>query len=251
MPVSKYASKTKKKTAKRANYKFPKHWSFSTWKVATACMARFEYQYLQKLPQPPSVHMERGTFVHKLAEDFLDTPKQGRVPKELKEFADELKAIRKAGAQAERSLAFTKSWQETSPTDWANCWLRVKIDAYLPPGDDGTATVIDFKTGKPWKDTADQSELYAVAIFQLHPEVQGVDAEFWYVDSGEVVPYFFSRKDFKKLKQKWTARAQEYLAKRQFPPTKNAYECRFCPFRSDKELGNGLPGPCEAWKKAK
>lgn len=248
---SKFSTASKKKTHKRKFYKFPKHWSFSTWKVFMQCRARYEFQYLQKLPQPPSIHMERGTFVHKLAEDFLDDSRQAKVPKELKEFGPELKAIRKAGAQAERSLAFTKSWQETSPTDWANCWLRVKIDAFLEIDDEGTATVIDFKTGKPWKDTADQSELYAVAIFQLHDEVQAVDAEFWYVDSGEVVPYFFSRSDFKKLKTKWQARAQEMLAARQFPCTKNAYDCRFCPFASNKELGNGQPGPCDGWKKAK
>ncbi len=249
---SKYSSASKKKSHKRKFYKFPKHWSFSTWKVANQCMARYEFQYLQKLPQPDSPHLARGTHVHKLAEDFLDDKRQAKVPKELKEFAGELKAIRKAGAVSEETLAFTKSWQPTTFDDWANCWLRVKIDAYLEPCDDeGVATVIDFKTGKPWKDTADQSELYAVAVFQLNDDVDAVDAEFWYTDSGEVVPYFYSRKDFKKIKQKWQARAQEMLAARTFPFTKNAYDCKFCPFRSDKELGNGQPGPCEGWKKAK
>lgn len=247
---SKYSSQSKKKKHKRKFYKFPKFWSFSRWKVFNDCRARYEYQHLQKLEQPDSPHLERGTYVHKLAEDFLDTPRQGKVPAELKEFADELKAIRKAGAQAEQTLAFTKTWQETVYDDWANCWLRVKIDALIDVDED-EATVIDFKTGKPWKDTADQSELYAVAVFQRFPNVQTVDAEFWYVDSGEVVPYYYSRKDFKKLKQKWNARATEMLKARQFPPTKDAYKCKYCPFRSDAELKNGQPGPCEAWEKAK
>jgi len=247
---SKYSSASKKKTHKRKFYKFPKFWSYSRWKVFNECRARYEFQYLQKLEQPPSVHLERGTFVHKLAEDFLDDKRQAKVPKELKEFGTELKAIRKLGAIAERTLAFTKSWQETVYDDWANCWLRIKIDADITEAD--AATLIDFKTGKPWKDTVDQSELYAVGKFQLCKAVETVDAEFWYTDSGEVVPYFYSRlRDFKKLKQKWTARAQEMLAARQFPFTKNAYACKFCPFRSDKELGNGQPGPCDGWKKAK
>jgi RecB family exonuclease len=245
---SKYATATKKKTHKRKFYKFPKFWSYSRWKVWNECRARYEFQFLQKLEQPESPHMARGSYVHKLAEDYLDGG--GRVPKELKEFADELKAIRKLGAKAEATLAFTKSWQETTFDDWANCWLRVKIDADITEAD--SATLIDFKTGKPWKDTKEQSELYAVAKMQREKKVENVDAEFWYTDSGEVVPYFYSRiRDFKKLKTKWQARAQEMLAARTFPFTKAAYNCKFCPFRSDKELGNGLPGPCEGWKKAK
>jgi len=245
---SKYATADKKKKHKRKFYQFPKFWSFSRWKVFNECRARYEFQFLQKLEQPESKHMARGTFVHKLAENFLDMG--GKVPKELKEFAAELKAIRKLGALAERTLAFTKSWQETVFDDWKNCWLRVKIDADIT--EPTSATVIDFKTGKPWKDTKDQSEVYAVAKFQRVKEIETIDVEFWYTDSGEVVPYFYSRiRDFKKLKQKWQARAQEMLAARTFPFTKNAYACKYCPFRSDKELANGLAGPCEGWKKAK
>lgn len=246
--TSKYATADKKKKHKRKFYQFPKFWSFSRWKVFNECRARYEFQYLQKLEQPESKHLVRGTFVHTLAENFLDMG--GKVPKELKEFADELKAIRKLGAISERTLAFTKSWQETVFDDWKNCWLRVKIDADIT--EPTSATVIDFKTGKPWKDTKDQSEIYAVAKMQRVKEVETVDVEFWYTDSGEVVPYFYSRiRDFKKLKQKWQARAQEMLAARTFPFTKNAYACKYCPFRSDKELANGLAGPCEGWKKAK
>jgi len=246
--TSKFATADKKKKHKRKFYQFPKFWSFSRWKVFNECRARYEFQYLQKLEQPESKHLTRGTFVHTLAENFLDMG--GKVPKELKEFADELKAIRKLGAISERTLAFTKSWQETVFDDWANCWLRVKIDADIT--EPTTATVIDFKTGKPWKDTKDQSEIYAVAKMQRAKKIESVDVEFWYTDSGEVVPYFYSRiRDFKKLKQKWQARAQEMLAARTFPFTKNAYACKYCPFRSDKELANGLAGPCEGWKKAK
>lgn len=247
--TSKFATPARKKLAKRKTYRFPSHWSYSTWKVYSTCKHRYELQYLQKLKQPGSIHLERGIFVHKLAEDFLDDVSQARVPKELKEFKDELKAIRKAGAEAEKSIAFTKSWQETEPTDWSNAWLRVKLDATLIDGDE--ATVIDFKTGRAYPDTAEQSELYALAVFQLFPDVKAIDAEFWYVDSGDVVPYFFGRENFPKIKKKWQARAQEMLANRQFSPTKDSYACRYCPFRSDVKLANGLNGPCEAWKKAK
>lgn len=246
---SKFSSATKKKTHKRKFYKWPKFWSYSRWKVFNECRARYEFQFLQKLQQPPSIHLERGIMVHAKAEDYLDSG--GRIPKELKEFSDELKAIRKLGAVAERTFAFTKSWAETTYDDWNNCWLRIKIDADITVKGETCATLIDFKTGKPWKDTKDQSELYAVGKFQLEKQVEEIDAEFWYTDSGEVVNYFYGRNDFKELKRKWTARGQEMLAAKQFPFTKNAYSCKFCPFRSDKELASGAAGPCEGWKKAK
>jgi len=246
---SKYSSARKKKTHKRKFYNFPKFWSYSRWKVFNDCRARYEFQFLQKLEQPSSVHLERGSFVHAKAEDYLDSG--GRVPKELAQFADELKAIRKLGAVAERTFAFTKSWQKTAFDDWNNCWLRIKIDADITIEGDSNATLIDFKTGKPWKDTKEQSELYAVGKFQLEKKVETIDAEFWYTDTGEVVPYFFSRDNFRALKQKWSARGQEMLAARQFPPTKSAYICKYCPFRTDKELASGAPGPCADWEKAK
>jgi hypothetical protein len=161
-----------------------------------------------------------------------------------------MRAIKKLGACAEGSYAFTKSWSPCSPTDWANAWLRVKIDAEVEQDTD-YLTQIDFKTGKPWPITAKQAELYAVTGFLRFPKVKIIETEFWYLDSGEVVNYVFARSEYAALKKKWAAAGREVIAARQFPPTKNAYNCTYCPFASNKKLGNGEPGPCEAWRKAK
>ena len=249
MPVSKFATAEKKKKGARIAYKFPTFWSFSRWECADKCLARYEFQHLQKLPQPPAPAMERGSRVHGEGEEYLDGTR-ARLPTSYKEFAAEMRAIKKLGANAEGSYAFTKSWSSCEPTDWVHAWLRVKVDAeilQLP-----TLTQIDFKTGKPWpKATEPQSEVYAVTGFQRHPDAETIDTEFWYLDSGVVVPYVYARSEFKALKAKWAARGRELIARRQFPPTNNAYNCKYCPFRSDKKLGNGQPGPCEAWRKAK
>lgn len=256
MGVSKFASDDKKKQSARRVYKFPSFWSFSRWNVKRKCDARYELQYLQKLPQPPSIHLERGIDVHEKGQYYLEDTIR-RLPVAYKEFGSEMRAIKKLGATAEGNYAFTKSWNSCEPTDWNNAWLRVKIDAEVfhprkrPAGHLATLTQIDFKTGRAYPDTADQSELYAVTGFLRHPKVNTIDTEFWYLDSGEVVNYIYSRDEYPELKKKWQARGQELLAARQFPPTKSAYICKYCPFRSDKKLGNGQPGPCEAWKKAK
>jgi len=129
--------------------------------------------------------------------------------------------------------------------------LRVKIDGEVIDDDKTELTQIDFKTGKPWPITAQQAELYAVTGFLRYPNVDEIDVEFWYLDSGETVPYTFARSEYTTLKKKWAARGREIVAKRQFPPTTNAYNCKYCPFKSSEKLGNGQPGPCEAWRKAK
>lgn len=248
MTVSKFASKGKKKYDPLANLRWPGFWSYSRWSVANKCMARYMYQCLLKLPQPESPPMLRGQAIHTKGEKYLDGSAKN-VPKEYRLFADELKAIKKLKADAESSFAFTKTWKTTSPTDWAHCWLRIKIDAFVGGKDE--ATIIDFKTGKPYKDTIEQSELYAVGAFQAFPKLDKIDAEFWYLDSGEVVDYFYARTEFKALKRKWATRGRELLAARQFPETTNAYNCKYCPFASNAKLANGKPGPCNGWKKAK
>jgi len=252
--VSKFASKTKKKYDPLRGIRWPGFWSYSRWSVANKCMARYMFQCLLKLPQPPSKPMERGSKIHKQGEHYLDGTTKN-VPASYRLFSDELKAIKKLKADPEGTFAFTKTWGTTSPTDWARCWLRIKIDAFVDSRVDGIttgdATIIDFKTGRPYKDTVDQSELYAVGAFQSFPELETIDAEFWYLDSGEVVDYHYARSEFKKLKRKWATRGRALLAARQFPCTTNAYDCKYCPFRSDVKLGVGKPGPCNGWKKAK
>ncbi len=258
MAVSKFATAEKKKKGARIAYQFPTFWSFSRWDIANKCLARYEFQHLQKLPQPEAQPLIRGIRVHKEGEDYLDGTRRN-VPKSYKEFAAEMRAIKKLGANAEGSYAFTKTWGQCSPTDWSHAWLRVKIDAEVLTSSDekrlflkDVLTQIDFKTGKPWpKATEPQSEVYAVAGFQLNDEIETIETEFWYVDSGIVTPYVYARSEFKELKKKWATRGRELIARRQFPPTNNSYNCTYCPFRSDKKLGNGQPGPCEAWRKAK
>ena len=249
MAVSKFATAEKKKKGARIAYRFPTFWSFSRWDIANKCLARYEYQHLQKLPQPPAPAMERGSRVHKEGEEYLDGTR-ARLPKSYKEFGGEMRALKKMGANAEGSYAFTKTWGTCSPTDFTHAWLRVKIDADIKQED--VLTQIDFKTGKPWPAATEvQSEIYAVAGFQLDDEIETVDTEFWYLDSGIVTPYVYGRAEFKELKKKWAARGRELIARRQFPATNNAYNCKYCPFRSNIKLGNGQPGPCDAWRKAK
>jgi len=218
--------------------------------MADECLAKYRYGVLEKklYPQGTNAAMERGGVIHKQGEDYIDK-KGGRVPVAYRLFADELKAVKKLGGVAEPNYAFTSRWGLTSPTDWANCWLRVKIDLELITPD--TGDVIDYKTGRQYdKKHKIQREIYGVAVYVKHG-VPEVSAEHWYLDSGEVGTTRWDEKQLKALKKKWTAYGRELLARKKFPAQPDVYGCKYCPFRSDKVLANDAKGPFDAWKKAK
>jgi len=246
MQQSKFAPKGKKQLTPAIRY--PNYWSYSTWEIADQCLAKYRYAKLLKLPQPPSAAMDRGARIHKEGEDYIDGVKK-KVPASFRLFAAEMRAIKKAGAVAEPNYAFTKTWQLTSPTDWANCWLRIKVDAEVLEIDE--IDIIDYKTGKPYeKKHAVQREIYGVGAFVKHG-VTLVNVEDWYLDSGEVARTTFDKPQLIELKKKWTALGKQLVARRKFPAQPDVYACKYCPFRSDKKLVNGADGPCSAWKKVK
>lgn len=243
---SKYAPKDKKQPT--PVIKYPNYWSYSTWEIANQCLAKYKYAKLLKLPQPSSPALDRGAKIHKQGENYIDGIRK-QVPTSFRLFAPEMRAIKKAGAVAEPNYAFTKTWKLTSPTDWKNCWLRIKVDVAIITPDE--ADIIDYKTGKPYKEKhAVQREIYGVGAFVKHGATL-VNAEHWYLDSGEVARTSFDKPQLIELKKKWTALGKELVARRRFPAQPDVYVCKYCPFRSDKKLITGSDGPCSAWKKAK
>ena len=71
-------------------------WSFSRWNVYEECPAKAKYKFIDKLKEPGSAAMDRGTALHKQCEDFLK--KGGRVPKDVALISNHLKDFRKRGA---------------------------------------------------------------------------------------------------------------------------------------------------------
>ena len=146
-------------------------WSFSRLDTYLGCPQKAKFKFLDKLPEPPAPALERGSAIHKLCEGYLiGTIK--RLPKELKLFAEEFKALRKIAKhlQVEAELAFDKDWK---PVGWFayDCWCRIKVDLmYDDPYETDTRAVTDWKTGKR-PDRADwlepklrQVTLYAAAV---------------------------------------------------------------------------------------
>lgn len=226
-------------------------WSYSRYSSYQQCPLKFRLQYLDKLLEPKSAAMERGTTIHGLAENYLKGV--GRtVPGELVYAADELKRLRAKRKKDPQSVivedtwAFKKDWSGTLWNDWTGCYLRVKIDVAELTGTE--VTITDVKTGKHRpdnkKDYLEQLHLYGtatLAVFSHVPELT-VKARLVYVDAATTFPApgeeeVYTQKDLPALKKDWEKRVKPMFADKRFAPRPNQW-CKWCHYRKD----NG--GPC-------
>ena len=218
-------------------------WSYSRWSTYKTCPLKAKFKFIDKLKEPGSPQMDRGTAIHELAEHYVQG-KLKRLPLELKLFTEELKYLRKIKAPAEEQWTFNRQWGAVEWNDWNNAWLRVKIDCHFVIDD--VATIIDYKTGRmsSYKEAEyrEQRELMATAAFQRLPEVQTVDARLYYLDHGVIYPeepeLYERAKDAKKLVKIWERNAARMLGTTKFVATPNR-GCQWCHFRAS----NG--GPCK------
>ena len=213
-------------------------WSISRLNDFELCPAKYKYKHISKLPEPKSPAMQRGIDIHGIAERYLNG-RIARLPKELKKFADEMRAIKKMGATSEQTWAFDRGWSPVQFDDvfrdWNNLWLLVKTDAHYVDSAN-VLVVIDFKTGQV-KDASDQARLYALGGMNRFPEVGYVNVELWYLDHGHTSKTLFPRKEKQALAKEFAARARKIENEKNFRPREN-WSCKFCAFSKRKS------GPC-------
>jgi hypothetical protein len=122
--------------------------------------------------------------------------------------------------------------------DWfapeARC--RVKLDAFGI--NRGVGHAVDFKTGKERDRHHLQLELYGLAGLLRYADLTVVEAELWYLDTGNVVAQTFKRDEVVGLRARWEKRTRKMLQDRRFAPTPGP-ACRWCSFSARRG------GPCE------
>lgn len=231
-------------------------WSFSRYSDYRQCPLKFKLKHLDKIQEPPNEAMARGAEIHTKAEQYLKGQLR-TLPKELSLFKDELKALKAMtkkkvlGAIVEDTWAFTRDWDRTAWNDWANCWLRVKLDAAHFEADGNVMVVTDWKTGKfrPEKNEeyVEQLELYALSALLLYDFVEEVHPRLAYVDQGVVYPpadepLVFKRADIARLMKVWERRVAPMFKDRRFAPRPNNL-CRWCHYRASNKAAGG--GQCK------
>lgn len=237
----------------RPTGRLPQFWSFSRYADWCKCPGMYAFRHVYKLRGPDNRAMQRGSDIHKKSENYLLGTIKG-IPKELMQFRQEYAAVRKLKAVPELSYTATKSWQPTFATDWDNAWVRAKVDIEIPPHgvsfNKDVLTVVDVKTGKKYPEHEDQADIYGVLGFIIHPKIDTIDFEYWYLDSGDSTSVTFHREGLRDRKQEWKSKVRPMLSARTFKTTPSKAACKYCNYRSDKKLSGGEDGPCHAWKQA-
>lgn len=215
-------------------------WSYSRYADYQQCPFRFKLKYIDKRPDPGSVHMQRGNDIHKLAEDYV-TGKLKTLPKELKNFDKEFKQLRSIKPEVEQQWGFRQDWSHTGRPGWFgdDVWFRAKADVAIVY-DDNTGEVIDHKTGRKYDTNEDQVELFSLAMFRRYPHLTDITTRLWYLDQttdNEVIREY-TLKDAALIQKDWTKRVVPMFVDKKFAPKPND-KCKWCVFRK----ANG--GPCQ------
>ena len=215
-----------------------KAWSYSRYSDYETCPQQARYKYVEKLPQEENPAMERGKNAHDDIAAYLRGDYPDEKAHELtgwEHFGEMFEALRDLEPLVEQQWGFMKQW---SPTTWfgKDVWFRSVVDAAVIYAD-GTADVIDHKTGKARPEHAQQAELYAISVFLRH-HVGGVTVRFWYLDHGTESVYRFGKIDAEPLIQKWNGKVKRMLSDEIMAP-KPGHHCNWCDFAKSKD------GPCK------
>lgn len=222
-------------------------WSFSRYSLYMQCPLKFKLSAIDKIAEPKSMAMLRGSEIHKMAEDYLLGVIE-ELPVELKRFEAEFAHLRaQERLHVEENWAFDNQWSKADWFDMLNCWARIKLDcAYYQAK--GVLRVIDWKTGKFRSADTDtytkQLELYALAAMVMLPGIKEVRPSLAYLDVGITYPQesvSYLRMDITRLKTLWRKRVAPMMGDTEFLPTRNKY-CYSCFYRKSNAPNGG--GQC-------
>ncbi len=234
-------------------------WSFSRYTDYKTCPLKAKLKHVDRMKEPPSAAMERGNTIHNLAENFV----KGLLPKlppELKGFAEDFKTLKGIYKRktfpiiVEDQWAFTAEWDDTEWNNWAECWLRIKLD--VAHYEEHVLYVTDWKTGKhsDFKATeyAEQLELYALAALlksqredvEVMPRLGWLDEGFYTYPQDKEGNYIsYNRADIPALKKLWATRTKAMMSDTRFAPKANS-TCKWCWFGQSGKAKGG-PGLCK------
>lgn len=207
---------------------------FSKLDTFRECPAKFKYQFVDKLPQPSSTALDRGSAVHANIEEYLNGWTSKLIDPADK-WQDALDALKLKNFKGEQPLGLSREWVLLPNWFAPGIWLRVKMDAYYV--EDEEICVIDFKTGRYRVPSTEQVELYALAGLSIAPHIKTARAEMWFLDSGDTYICVYTADQLRALRSKYEKAFDELTNNEIWDPTPSS-GCRYCPYSKTKG------GPC-------
>jgi len=204
-------------------------WSYSVLKNYETCPRRYyAYNVARDVTEPESEAIKHGHAVHAAFEARVKkgTPLplgMGMHEPILAKLADAPGEI-----HTEQKLGLSSSF---APTGFhgANVWFRIVLD-YANVREDGTATVIDYKTGRPSEDMT-QMELSAATLFAHDKRVQRVKAALLFVEHEQIERAEFVRSQTTEIWSHVLPRVRQVIEARQrqdYPPRPGGLCRRYC-----------------------
>lgn len=209
--------------------------SFTSLKAFDNCPKWYYHERITKeVKQEPGTATVYGERVHKQLEDHFNkgTPLPEETAK-LQPICDVLKAGAAGGGMliAEQEYTLTR---DLKPCGWfdKDAWLRSKLDV-LVIKNDGSAVVVDWKTGKR-KPDFDQLELFALQVMSRWPSTDKVKSMFVWTQDMKTDHQTYRREHMDGM---WaslfarTNRIERAVAENNWP-AKPSGLCRYCPCRT-------------------
>lgn len=214
----------------------PKSWSLSKLGTFTKCRRKFLYSYIEGRPAPAGSAADRGVAVHAAIEAFFKDGKS--LPPEFAYWTNYFTTLRSLPNFPELELGMRPGWVPCSFGD-PTVWWRGVLDLWVLH--EGKGWLFDWKTGKIYEDHDDQKELYAIASFLAHPEIDEIQAFHIYVDIKKTTHKVYQRDSLDALIAKWNAKLAPYFAAlamvaadptdaHMYFSTNPGYLCAYCPY---------------------
>lgn len=216
-------------------------WSFSKLADFTRCKLAFKIKHIDKvaeperpLPRGKTEHgNDRGSRIHDNIETYIRGDHDALCPEADKYFGIHIDMLRVMYAEGmvemEQEWGFDDQWETT---DWNGAWLRMKLDflVHLSPTQ---AIVGDWKTGRHYGNEvghANQLNLYAVATFLRHPELEEISVADYYIDHGITTERVFTRTQALKYRRTFDKQGKDLTTCTEFPANPNRFSCQWCPW---------------------
>ena len=188
----------------------PKPFSFSSLDTFKNCPKQYRHKYvLRDVKEERSVQMIEGENVHLAFQKRVEdgTP----LPLHLHAHEPKMAALlAKDGIfWCEEKIALNKR-REMCRWDDPDIWWRGIIDFRLVDRDERSATLVDYKTGRPHEKWV-QLAMFALHTFIAFPKVDIVNAQFYWTQTAKTTKKVWGRTDMDELWMMFVGDLRQYV----------------------------------------
>ncbi len=219
----------------------PISWSFSKAQDFQRCKLAYKIKHIDKvqeperpLPKGKTEHSnDRGSRIHDNIETYIRGEHDALCEEADKHFGihiDLLRVLYQDGmVEMEGEWAFSEDWEVA---EWKAGYLRMKLDVLVKVSPT-QAIVGDWKSGRHFGNEvvhANQLNLYAVATFLRHPELEEISVADYYIDHGKTTERVFTREQALRYRRTFDKQGKDITSCTSFPPNPNKWSCQWCPW---------------------